>query len=822
MEQQKNLMVVYIGRFTRTSGFSFAAKTLCEAIRTVDIPLLMVDIDTNDVVGPPAGLMLNVSKQGGNLSIQAKDEDTAIVAIFHDTPDRYPQLEFDGQVRRIGLHYFETDSYPVKWLENALEMDEIWTGSQFNKEAFTKGGIPDYTIDVIPHCLDVELYGGKHSPMKIPERKGFVFLTVVSNFNRRDIGMLLRAYFEGFKASDDVTLVIKCNARKGGIQYDKEFVSTLLPEYDLDNPELPHYVFIKDYLSDERMRSLYTACDAYVSIDRGKGWDLPAMETMAMSKPAIGIDWSASTEFMKPDNSFLLTPEPSLAPVDPELVTNVGIYSGHKWSRITDEALRDTLRKVFDDTEERERIAGNAGEYIKKHHNFRVVGEAIKAKLASYASYDFYLTERARLTLRPRPGTPAKKAVPPPKSVKKPIPQPGTNSAPAPDNIISDEDLRLIQVVIDEGRNLRGGYVYFNLNHKRMYNAFKKIRLEECLDGELVQRAHVFFTCPMHRVNRKRKKFDWLYYYAMKIYNAWKSGEINISSSLSPQPAAKKPQSNLLVPYVEGTDVEKWGKRRREMWGKVGGVKTDAHDLARLKSMKNKYLGERIFIIGNGPSLNKIDFNKLKNEYTFGVNKIYLMSERVDWHPTFYTCIDWRVGPDIHKEINQLGDGTTFFFPNRFRGLFREGDDVYWYWGRGGGKRLMDKFEPDIAKGVAGRGTVLVPVLQIAFYMGFRDIYLIGVDASFKVNKNVVQSGRDRFGTGVKTELTSTADDDPNHFDPRYFGAGDKWHDPNVDEIFRSFMGCRKGIHLNGGKLYNATIGGKLDVVERVDFDSLF
>ncbi|MCP4218303.1 MAG: DUF115 domain-containing protein [bacterium] len=799
MDKQTNFIFVFIGQFNMTSGCSFAAKALYDAIRSVNIPLFMVDTVSDDVRPPSPSPLVNVSRPNGRLSIRALEKETALVAVFHEPPDRYPQLDFDGKVRRIGLHYFDSKSYPAQWLEYALEMDEIWTDSQSAKTAFDKAGLPGFTIDVVPRCLDEALYRDQHSAMEIPGGKDFVFLTVVPDFNRPDTGMLLKTYFESFTAADDVTLVIKSNERKLGVPCNTQFLSDLLPEYDLDDPQLPHYLFINENAGADGMRSLYTACHAYIAIDRGSGWDLPALEAMAMSKPVIGISRSADSELTKPGN--VLPVESDTTAADPQAEPNARRYSPHQWARVSDETLCDLLRHVFEDCEERERIACYSSEYIKKHHSLPVIGEAVKAKIESYASYDFYQNKNARLIFLRDSRKPASK-----------IP-------------FSDEDQRLIQVVMDEGRNLNGGYVHMNLHHKRMLDAYNKIRKEHCHDAELVKRAENFFSCPLQRVNRKRKKFALLHSYAVKIHNSWKNDKINIAqprpSPSVPKKGKKEFQTDVLAPYREGEPLDAWVEQRRELLAR-GPVNISAHDVSHLQSLKNKYLNERIFMIGCGPSLNKIDFDKLRNEYTFGVSKIFLMSRRIDWYPTFYTCIDWRTGPDIYKEVNQMGNGTTFFFPNRFRGLYRDGDDVYWYWARGGGKRLADRFEPDITKGVAGQGTVMIPAIQMAHYMGFREMYLIGVDVDYKINKNVIQSGNDRFGTGVKIELTSTADDDPNHFDPSYFGAGAKWHDPNVDEIFRGFLNCRKGVELNGGKLYNAGIGGKLDVVERVDFDSLF
>ncbi len=101
-------------------------------------------------------------------------------------------------------------------------------------------------------------------------------------------------------------------------------------------------------------------------------------------------------------------------------------------------------------------------------------------------------------------------------------------------------------------------------------------------------------------------------------------------------------------------------------------------------------------------------------------------------------------------------------------------------------------------------------------------MYLIGADTNYTIPDNVLQSGPDRFKTGTKLYLESTENNDPNHFDPSYFGKGAKWHDPNVDEMIRQYRNMRKGVEYHGGRIRNATRGGKLEVFERIDYDSLF
>ncbi len=278
-----------------------------------------------------------------------------------------------------------------------------------------------------------------------------------------------------------------------------------------------------------------------------------------------------------------------------------------------------------------------------------------------------------------------------------------------------------------------------------------------------------------------------------------------------------------MTDMIENTVYDEWIERRRQLVREKGEPQLSRTDRERLEAMRGRFRGNRIFLVGNGPSLNKIDMDLLKTEYTFAANRIYLMFDRTDWRPTFYTSIDWRVTPDIRDEIVKLEGIPYQIFPSRYKGFLDNPSDPYWFRLSGGGMRFENHFSPDVIEhGVSGRGSVLVQAIQLAHFMGFSPIYLIGVDVSYQVLDTVAQSGGDRFGTGTQLLLTSTQDDDPNHFDSRYFGAGRKWHDPNTDEMIRAFMGCRRGVEYYGGRIYNATVGGNLNQIPRVDFQSLF
>jgi FkbM family methyltransferase len=265
----------------------------------------------------------------------------------------------------------------------------------------------------------------------------------------------------------------------------------------------------------------------------------------------------------------------------------------------------------------------------------------------------------------------------------------------------------------------------------------------------------------------------------------------------------------------------RWVEARDAFYHTAGPIPVSRADREILADLKDRYRGERIFVLGNGPSLNDTPLHLLGDEFTFGVNRVYLLFDRIRWRPTFYTTVDWRVTADCAPEINLL-TGMQIFFPERFRGILRDGDDVTWYWNGPSLDPAQRSFATDASLGIRGAGSVTGAAIQLAFHMGFDPIYLLGCDVSYSIPETVIQEGPDQFGNGVGLFLTSTQDDDANHFDPRYFGAGRKWHDPNVKRMIEGFQQCRDGADRVGRRILNATVGGQLEVFERVPVRSLF
>lgn len=238
----------------------------------------------------------------------------------------------------------------------------------------------------------------------------------------------------------------------------------------------------------------------------------------------------------------------------------------------------------------------------------------------------------------------------------------------------------------------------------------------------------------------------------------------------------------------------------------------DIENIQRFQSLKNKYKGKRIFIVGNGPSLNFMPLYLLKDEYTFCFNRFSLMSERINWFPTFYAVTDDLVLKDQAKELNEhiIPKVKNAFFPDlhpsnlSVKKIIHNADNVLWL--------HVDK--PDFSDCMPNCGinkTVVNAAIQIAAYMGFTEIYLIGVDMTFGEQKVKKKNSRNWMSEG----------EDVNHFDPRYFGKGRSYHNPGVEEMLEKFAACKHFFDKRGVSIYNAGYGGKLEIFPRVCFEDI-
>ncbi|MEO1785924.1 MAG: 6-hydroxymethylpterin diphosphokinase MptE-like protein [Pseudomonadota bacterium] len=239
---------------------------------------------------------------------------------------------------------------------------------------------------------------------------------------------------------------------------------------------------------------------------------------------------------------------------------------------------------------------------------------------------------------------------------------------------------------------------------------------------------------------------------------------------------------------------------------------------SQLKALRRKHAGQRrAFIIGNGPSLNQTDLSQLKDEVTFCVNGFFLKMDELDWTPTYYVVEDHLVAEDRAAAINAL-TGPVKLFPAYLAYCLEPGTDTIFFNHRAR-KRFPEAFDfsTDASEVTYTGCTVTFTCMQLAHYLGFQELYLIGVDASYDIPKDVLVDD-----TQGATAILDMDSEDPNHFHPDYFGKGMRWHDPQVDKMLEAYGEARVVADRLGRPIYNATVGGALEVFERRAFNRIF
>ena len=222
----------------------------------------------------------------------------------------------------------------------------------------------------------------------------------------------------------------------------------------------------------------------------------------------------------------------------------------------------------------------------------------------------------------------------------------------------------------------------------------------------------------------------------------------------------------------------------------------------KLKGLRNKYDGKRCFIIATGPSLTVDDVLLLKDEFTIGMNNVCLLYDKVQWRANMLGVQDkWvyekiypvlRESPDnvfVSSEIGREYSNSRVFnqFPlNFYYHLF---DFRY-------SSKLSAKFSDNAFRMVYDSYSITFSLMQIAVYMGFKELYLLGCDCNQAVGK-------------------------VNHFMENGHEESEDKLATSADRNIFGHVEIKKFCDAKGVKVFNATRGGALEVYPRVKLEEV-
>ncbi len=240
----------------------------------------------------------------------------------------------------------------------------------------------------------------------------------------------------------------------------------------------------------------------------------------------------------------------------------------------------------------------------------------------------------------------------------------------------------------------------------------------------------------------------------------------------------------------------------------------DKNTYGKVVSFKNKYKGKKCVLIGSGPSLTMEDLTVLSkcDVVTIACNSLFKAYDFTPWRADLYCIADSGVFKTVAEKALELQQEKPMFVSEA---VYNEIDSL----------NLKNKVYPIRVRcnadypqkrkfsGNAGRymyrfGSVLYFMIQLAVYLGFDEIYLLGCDCNYSYTKM-------EDGTIQKTG-------DKDYFMPGYEDR--KGHQPinQFNIVMPDYDEARRFADKNNIKIFNATRGGKLESFIRVNFDEVF
>ena len=178
-----------------------------------------------------------------------------------------------------------------------------------------------------------------------------------------------------------------------------------------------------------------------------------------------------------------------------------------------------------------------------------------------------------------------------------------------------------------------------------------------------------------------------------------------------------------------------------------------------------------------------------------GLNKIYLGFRRLRFYPRYYAAINRRV---IEQSAAEIGDLNCI----RFLKDLGDGNPLpesaltYFLC-----PKPQQRFYDDLCTGFFEGYTVTFAALQIAFFMGFATVVIVGMDHRYTYQ-------------GPPNEPRKLSGPDPNHFDPSYF-SGHTWDNPDLANSERFYAMARETFERAGCRIIDCTVDGACNVFEK-------
>lgn len=306
------------------------------------------------------------------------NKNTYRIKILHTTPDQYQRYMEPG-VYHIGHFFWETDKVPADFVKGLNLVDEVWTGSEANRDAIIKGGCGK-PVYIFPQASDTGREWPK--PYVIPEFDGHLFYSIFEWTDRKNPLGLLDAYWREFQDPEEkVGLLIKTYFRNFTLQSKRmirDQIERAKKRSGLDY--FPPVFLYMDLMDRKHIGRFHKTGDTFISAHRGEGWGIPQVEAMLAGKPIITTGYGGVSEYLTDGQDALVIPF-KMIPLSGMVHSSQWYSSDQQWADPDPVILREHMRYSYQVPGEMAQIAQAGNKLVHDKFALSVVGEAMSGRL---------------------------------------------------------------------------------------------------------------------------------------------------------------------------------------------------------------------------------------------------------------------------------------------------------------------------------------------------------------------------------------------------------------------------------------------------------
>ncbi len=372
-------MIKYVGPMYGPSGYSDANRDYIRAL----------SLFTNDITIKSSNRLNsleNIEKEMYDFLSQFIDKKINYKAVIHHYIPQHLERHVEKNKINIGYNTWETDKLPKHWVDKINKnLDAVFVPSAFNRAAYYHSGV-EIPIEVIPHCLDTNLYEESKIDLQIQNRKDdvFKFISVFQWTERKNPVGLLKAYFTEFAGEDNVVLILKTYGSNDSTMEKNRLLEEIMQiKKNCNLNQYPPIYFIGDILNKNELISLYQQSDCFVLPTRGEGFGLPYAEAAITGNHVIATDFGGQREFLHPEFSELISYQ--LTPVyGMNWIPNYD--STMNWAEPNLIHLKSAMRTATKLSSKMDQIKEKANKHIKANLNYYRIGKLFIKTLDKYMS----------------------------------------------------------------------------------------------------------------------------------------------------------------------------------------------------------------------------------------------------------------------------------------------------------------------------------------------------------------------------------------------------------------------------------------------------